>query len=131
MTIIERIKCIIPSFILIGIGILEIKYPHLMDNFDDGYAGHGISGFIMLLIELFIKFTWGKIEGFIAIIIGVFFIVIFLLPDLEIKNEKIAEQAETNTAKKSLTKSLSSAAFRAGKSYLQRKYDQKLKHENK
>ncbi|MTJ08808.1 MULTISPECIES: hypothetical protein [unclassified Anabaena] len=125
MTIIERIKCIIPSFLLIGIGILEINYPHFMDNFDDGYTGRGISGFIMLLFELFIKFTWGKIEGFIAIIIGIFLIVIFLLPDFETKNEQTAEQTEINNQKKSLTKSLSSAAFRAGKSYLQRKYDQK------
>jgi len=125
MTIIERIECMIPSFILIGIGILEIKYPHVMDNFYDGYTGRGISGFILLLIELFIKFTWGKIEGFIAIILGIFFIVILLLPDLETKNEQTAEEPETNNQKKSLTKSLSSAAFHAGKSYLQRKYDQK------
>ncbi|MFM2061045.1 MAG: hypothetical protein RLZZ507_715 [Cyanobacteriota bacterium] len=125
MTIIERIKCIIPSFLLIGIGILEINYPHFMDNFDDGYTGRGISGFIMLLFELFIKFTWGKIEGFIAIIIGVFLIVILLLPDFEDRNEPASEQPEINTQKKLLTKSLSLAAFRAGKSYWQRKYDKK------
>jgi maltoporin len=46
-----------------------------------------------------------------------------LFPDLETKNEQTAENAEINNQKKSLTKSLSSAAFRAGKSYLQRKYD--------
>jgi hypothetical protein len=114
----------IPSFILIGIGILEIKYPHLMDNFYDGYTGRGISGFILLLIELFITFTWGKIGGFIAIILGIFFIVILLFPDLETKNEQTAEHAEINNQKKSLTKSISSAAFHAGKSYLKQKYDQ-------
>ena len=100
MTIIEIIKCIIPSFILIGIGILEINYPYVMNNFDDAYTGRGISGFILLLIELFIKLTWGKLEGFIAIILGVFLIVIFLLPDFEairIENSNVGwvEQSET------------------------------------
>jgi hypothetical protein len=123
MAIIEKIKYfVIPSFLLIGLGIFEVKYPHLMDSFDDGYTGHGKSGLTMLLLELFIKFTWGKIEGFLAILLGVFLIVIGFLPDIKESDEKPLEQLECNTHKNSSTGLLSSIKFRAGKSYLQSKF---------
>jgi hypothetical protein len=45
----EKIKKIVlPSVLVMGLGILEIKYPHAMTSFDDNYTGRGISGFIRL-----------------------------------------------------------------------------------
>ena len=44
MKFIERLKYIIlPASFFIGMGILQIKFPHAMDNFDDGYTGNRIA----------------------------------------------------------------------------------------
>jgi hypothetical protein len=72
MGIFKKLKWIVlPALFIIGLGILEIKFPHAMDGFDDNYTGRGMAGFIMLLIELFLLLTWGKIGGIITIIIGI------------------------------------------------------------
>ena len=75
----ERLKYVIlPASFFIGMGILQIKFPHAMDNFDDGYTGKGIAGVIMLFVELFLMLTWGKIMGFITTFLGVIMILIGL-----------------------------------------------------
>ena len=72
----ERLTYIVlPTSFFLGMGILQIKFPHAMDNFDDGYTGRGIAGVIMLFIELFLIFAWGKILGFISIFLGVIILV--------------------------------------------------------
>lgn len=93
----EKIKLllfiIIPSLIIIIIGILEIKYPDMMKGFDDGYTGKGFAGFIMLIFELFLLLTWGKIAGVITIILTLLIMgicIITILQDSELK------QTETN-----------------------------------
>ena len=76
----ERLKYIIlPASFFIGMGILQIKFPHAMDNFDDGYTGKGIAGVIMLFTELFLMLTWGKTMGFIAVFLGIIMIMVCLL----------------------------------------------------
>jgi uncharacterized membrane protein len=118
MKLSEKIQWfVLPSLLIIGIGILEIKYPHALSNFDDGYTGHGIAGFIMLLIELFLMLTWGKIEGIFLIILGIIAIVICFLP----KKQQASESSVIENIKNSSTTMLSSAAFNVGKAYLQRK----------
>lgn len=50
MTVAEKLKWVVlPSVLLIVIGILEVKHPHAMDGFDDGYTGRGATGLILLL----------------------------------------------------------------------------------
>ena len=114
MTITEKLRWVVlPSLVVIGIGILEIKYPHAMQGFDDGYTGRGIAGFIMLLFELFLTLTWGTIEGMVLILLGILVIVICFFPDKEQVNE-----AEKN---KNLSTVVASSAFRLGKAYVQQK----------
>jgi ABC-type sugar transport system permease subunit len=79
MTIVEKMKWIIlPALLVIGVGVLEINFPHAMDGFDDSYTGRGGAGLIVLLFELFLWLTWGKIGGAIAILLGTIAIVICL-----------------------------------------------------
>ncbi len=81
MTNVEKIKWVVLSSLLVmGIGILEIKYPHALDGFDDGYTGRGVAGLIMLLIELVFMLTWGKIEGYLLILLGISIIVMGFWP---------------------------------------------------
>jgi hypothetical protein len=111
LTIMNKIKWVIlPSLLVIGIGILEIQYPHAMDGFDDAYTGHGKAGFIMLLLELFLMLTWGKVGGVLAIWSGMLAIVTCFLP-----NKEQAIECKTNK-----NSSLASLTFRAGKDYVQR-----------
>ncbi len=118
MKIAEKIKWVVlPSLLVTIIGVLEIKYPHALAGFDDGYMGHGKAGLIMLIIELFLMITWGKIEGIFLIMFGILAIVICFLQ----KKEQALETSVTENNKNSFTNRLSSAAFRAGKGYVQRK----------
>ncbi len=114
MTITKKLKRIVlPSLLVIGIGILEIKYPHAMDGFNDNYTGHGAAGLFLLLFELFLMLTWGTIGGIVAILLGMLAIVVCFLPP-----KKQAPESENN--KNSPTALLSSPAFRIGKAYVQR-----------
>lgn len=73
---IDLLLTIIPGLFIIGIGILEINFPHAMDGSDDGYTGTGKGGFILLLLELFLMLTWGKIEGIFLISLGTILIIV-------------------------------------------------------
>lgn len=130
MTITEKLKRIVlPSLLVIGIGILEIKYPHAMKGLDDGYTGRGVAGIILLLFELFIMLTWGKIGGVVAILLGMLAIVICFLPNKEqapeSENNKnsstVLLSSESENNKNSPTALLSSPAFRIGKAYVQQR----------
>jgi hypothetical protein len=118
MTNVEKIKLVVLSSLLVmGIGILEIKYPHALDGFDDGYTGRGLAGLIMLLIELFFMLTWGKIEGYLLILLGISIIVMGFWP----KKKREPESLVTENIKNAATTLLTEAAFRTGKAYFQRK----------
>lgn len=97
MIIKEKIKLllliIIPSLIIILIGILEIKYPNAMKGFDDGYTGRHFAGFLLLIIELFLLITWGKITGIITIIFTLLIMSICIMT--VIKNSEL-ESTENN-----------------------------------
>ena len=123
MTIPEKIKWVVlPSLIVIGIGILEIKYPHAMQGFDDGYTGRGIAGFIMLLFELFLTLTWGTIEGMVLILLGILVIVICFFPDKEEVNKSDnKEQINESKNNEKISTVVASSAFRLGKAYVQQK----------
>ncbi|HEY9601824.1 MAG TPA: hypothetical protein V6C85_09455 [Allocoleopsis sp.] len=127
MTIVEKIRWVVlPSLLVIGIGILEIKFPHALAGFDDGYAGHGAAGLIMLTFELFLILTWGKVEGGLLIIFGILAIMICLFP----KKEQALESSVTENNKNSSTSLLSSAAFRTSKAYVQRQLRNKRSGSN-
>ena len=137
MGITEKLKeTILPALIVIGIGILEIKFPHAMDGFDDNYTGRGGAGFILLLFELFLRLTWGKIGGIIAILLGILAIVTCWVPKSEQVEAKPtrsviteSEQVEAKPTPSLITEDnkrltnhrLTSLALRAGKTYVQRK----------
>jgi hypothetical protein len=120
----EKIKKIVlPSVLVMGLGILEIKYPHAMTSFDDNYTGRGISGFILLLIELFITFTWGKVGGVMAILLGGIAIIICFLPS---KKEKVEEQPINNSITENdkilSATTLSSFVLHVGKAHIQQQF---------
>ena len=84
MTIAAKIKwLILPSLLMLGLGTLEIKFPHAMQGFDDGYTGKGVAGLILLLVELFLTLTWGRIEGVILILLALSLIVWGFLPRVQ------------------------------------------------
>ncbi|WP_448574038.1 hypothetical protein [Trichothermofontia sp.] len=123
MVFIEKLKWIIPALLVIGVGVLEINFPHAMDGFDDGYTGRGGAGLVMLLFELFVWLTWSKIGGAIAIFLGTMAVVICLLPKNEEEVEAKPTQNFLTDSDKNLTRnSLASSAIRAGKNYVQRKF---------
>ena len=81
MKIQEKLQWFVfPGLSIILLGMLAIKFPHAMDGFDDGYTGRGAAGVILLLFELFVMVTWGKISGAIAILLGSTTIVLGLWP---------------------------------------------------
>ncbi len=121
MAITEKLKWIVlPSLLVIGLGTLEINFPHAMDGFDDGYTGTGVAGFIMLLFELFLMLTWGKVGGTFAILLGMLAIVICLLPNMAQTEEQPTDSLMTENEKRLITAALSSLALRAGKTYVQK-----------
>lgn len=122
MKITEKIAWIVlPSLFLIGFGSLEINFPHAMNGFEDNYTGRGTAGLIILLFEMFLMLTWGKIGGIIAILLGIALaIVISFLLNNEQAEEQSTESLITEDDK-SLAIGLSLLALRAGKTYVQRK----------
>lgn len=122
MAFTEKLKWIIlPALLVIGVGVLEINFPHTMDSFDDGYTGRGVAGLIMLLFELFIWLTWSKIGGAIAILLGTTAIVICLLPKSEQVEAKPIQSFVTDDDKNLTNNALASFALRAGRNHVQRK----------
>lgn len=96
MSISEKIKWIVlPSLLVIGFGILEIKYPNAMDGFDDGYTGRGAAGLILLLVELFLMITWGKIGGIVAITVGTLAAILSFIPNSKQIKEEITEKSRS------------------------------------
>jgi hypothetical protein len=117
LTIVEKLQvAVLPSLLLMGVGILEIKYSHALAGFDDGYTGHGVAGLILLLIELFLMLTWGTIEGYLLIMLGILAIVICFLPEKKREPERLVAEKINNAA----TTLLTEAAFRTGKAYFKR-----------
>jgi hypothetical protein len=118
MVFTEKLKWIIlPALLVIGVGVLEIHFPHAMDGFDDNYTGRGAAGLIVLLFELFIWLTWGKIGGVIAILLGTMAIVICLLPKSEQVKAKPIKSSVTDNDKNLTNNALASFALRVGKNY--------------
>ncbi len=117
-SIVEKIQVVVlPSLLIIGIGILEINYPDALAGFDYGHDLSGLAGLIVLLFELFLMLTWGKIEGYLLIMLGLSIIVICFFP----KKKRELESLVTENIKNAATKVLTAAAFRTGKAYFQRK----------
>lgn len=96
---IDLLLTISPGLFVIGIGILEINFPHIMDGFDDGYTGSSGAGFILLLFELFLMLTWGKIEGAFLILLGITLIVVCLSFNSNSKFDSKTGKAIAQTAK--------------------------------
>jgi hypothetical protein len=119
MALIERRKWIIlPALLVVGIGLLEINFPQAMNGFDDPYTGHGAAGFMMLLFELFLMLTWGKVGGAIAVLAGVLVIALCFLPVTKQAKEQPIEKSVGDDKSPNATK-LFSLAFRAGKTRIQ------------
>jgi hypothetical protein len=119
MTITEKLKWVVlPSLIVIGIGILEIKFPHAIQDIDGGYAGlRGGSFVFVLAFRLFIMLTWGTIEGVILILLGLLPIVICFLPNKEQVNESDNEPKLSTV----VASSVASSAFDIGKAYVKQR----------
>jgi hypothetical protein len=72
MTFAEKSKWVVlPPAFLIGIGILEIRYPHVMSGFSDNYTGRESADLTLLLFELFLVLVWGRVGRFNDRICGI------------------------------------------------------------
>ena len=117
-SLLEKIQVIVfPSLLIMAIGILEIHYPDALANFNYGGDLGGIVGLILLLFELFLMLTWGKIEGYLLILLGISIIVMGFWPEKKREPETVVAENLKNSA----TTLLTEAAFRTGKAYFQRK----------
>jgi hypothetical protein len=124
MSISERVKWIIlPALLVIGIGILEIQYPNAMQGFDDSYTGRGAAGLILLVIELFLMITWGKIGGMVAITVSIFAVILSFAPNSKQTKEETTEGLETERVKHVDTQAVSSFALRTARMYMQKRLD--------
>lgn len=117
-TIVEKLQlAVLLSLLLMGFGILEIKYPHALAGFDYDHRVRGLSGFILLIFELLLMLTWGTIEGYLLIMLGILAIVICFWSEKKREPESLVAEKINNAA----TTLLTAAAFRTGRVYFQRK----------
>ncbi len=124
MPVSEKIKWIIlPSLLVIGLGILEIKYPHAMDGFDDNYTGRGIAGLILLFVELFLMITWGKIGGIVTVLLGIFAVTLSFVPNTKHTEEETADNLGVEGVKHVSTQAITSSALRTARTYIQKRLD--------
>lgn len=122
MTTVGKIKWVVfPSLLVIGIGFLEIQYPHALDGFHHYYAGRRLAGLIAVFFGLFIKITWGRLGGTLAILLGVAAIVMCFLPRGKQTESEPSINSVTENDENLFNTSLSSIAFNTGKAYIQHK----------
>jgi len=107
------------SLFVVGMGFLQIKYPHAIDGFDDNYTGRGVAGLILLLFELFLTLTWGKIGGILAIVVGVLIFLMFISLNQQQASDTSSAKNNNNRGT-ALKQRLLRSGFHAGKAYVQR-----------
>lgn len=118
MKLLERIEwVVVPSFFVIGLGILAIKYPHALDGWELDYDNSKKSFIFSLLFPIFLKLAWSIIGGTIAIMLSTLAIVLSFLSD---KNEA-SEKHKKTMAQSSTPVLVGVLGFRAGKAYVKRR----------
>lgn len=82
---IEKIKSVVlPSLLAVGIGVLAIKYPGAMQDIEaPNHASSWEAALVLLILWLLLKFTWGKIGGIVAIVLGLLWSVVCLCSNQE------------------------------------------------
>ncbi|MBW4482424.1 MAG: hypothetical protein KME14_07770 [Tildeniella torsiva UHER 1998/13D] len=65
------------SLALVGCGSVEYKFPQALEGFDDGYTGRGFAGLVLLIVELILMVTWGRIAGLILIALGILLLLVY------------------------------------------------------
>lgn len=124
----------LPALFVIGIGILEIKFPSAMKGFDDNYTGHGMAGLILLLIELFFTLTWGTIGGIVLITLTVFVVFIYLFSDqstINTANQSALNVAEieNDNSSNNVNREVLRLGARAGKNFIERRRSKQTQDE--
>jgi lysylphosphatidylglycerol synthetase-like protein (DUF2156 family) len=129
MRIIKENKCLIlAALVFMGLGILEIKYPHAMNWVYEDLGHYYVRSISVLLLFLFFAFTWGYFGGFCAIMLGVLMIILSLSLGREEAEQKKSESIPTNYDQNSSADSISSLAFNAGKTYIQKRLRNQLEN---
>lgn len=113
----KREWVVVPSFFVIGLGILAIKYPHALDGWELDYDNSKKSFIFSLLFSIFLKLAWSIIGGTIAIMLSTLAIVLSFLSD---KNEA-SEKHKKTMAQSSTPVLVGVLGFRAGKAYAKRR----------
>lgn len=77
----------------IGLGTLELTFPNALSlsTLNDNYTGKGWSGIVVLVFELILAVTWGRISGIILIAIGLFWLGIWIMSYAQSKSEPLLE----------------------------------------
>lgn len=79
------------TLFLFGLGALEIKFPGALSlsTFDDNYTGAGWAGLVVLVFEIILVATWGKVSGIILIFSGIFLMGVWIMDCSQSKLESI------------------------------------------
>lgn len=67
------------SLSLVGCGSIEYKFPQALEGFDDNYTGRGFAGLFLLIVELILMVTWGRIAGLFLIALGILLLLAYFL----------------------------------------------------
>lgn len=123
MSITDKLRrTILPASLVIGLGVLEITYPHALSGIDSLHTGYSRSKtgyFISLFLILLLIVTWNKIGGSILILLGIGAIGLCLRPQCEQPATQPPPEAEDEN--NSLKNKLATFTFSTGKNYVQRK----------
>lgn len=125
MAILERLKWVIlPSLLLIGLGLLEIKFPHVMNGFYDYYAGHTKAAIFILIFEYLVAWSWGTVTGIALVSLGLFLLIVCFSPKKSPPEKQETELSLVNDESKGY-KALSSFAIQTGKAYLKQRLNKR------
>jgi putative flippase GtrA len=123
-----------------GLGILEIRYPHLLDNhFFPSHASGGTSGFIVtVLFFSFLKLSWNPVGGSIAIGLSLAIVVVycarcimyFLSNQQKLDTRDTTDEGNMKTWKQSIINVSVNTGVNAGIDYIQQQRKKRSKVEN-
>ena len=79
----EKVKTVIlPAFLVSGLGVLAIRYPHFLDDFEPHYIRANDLASLILVVLFFVlaKLAWTQIGGAVAIAISQIIVLKSLWP---------------------------------------------------
>lgn len=101
--------------LLFSLGALELNFPNALSlsTFNDNYTGTGWAGLIVLVFELILAATWGKISGIILIAAGIFLLGIWVMDYRQNKSKLVIDSNDNETDNASIALSAKKLAVKS------------------